>query len=375
MSVKKSHIEPQIATYLHAKGRRLGLPIAGNFELTARCNFNCPMCYVHLSEEQVRRQGGELTAQQWLQIARDARDSGMIFALLTGGEPLVRRDFFEIYDGMKKLGILLSVNSNGSLLRGEILERFLADPPSRFNISLYGGSNATYEKMCGRPVYTQVKENIRALRRSGVDVSLNLSITPYNMHDIEQIYRDAVELDVNVKASSYMYPSIRVNGEQYGCGNRLSAEEAAAAGVAWDAIRFSEEEFRQRAENMVKLVSDTPDGCPMEEGEGVRCRAGSTSFWMTWDGRMLPCGMMTEPVVRPLEVGFDAAWQQLRQATAAIRTPRACTGCAYKEVCGVCAAVCYTETGRFDGQPEYICRKTRETVRCTAQTLAEREKR
>ena len=373
--MQKSNIEPQIATYLHAKGRRLGLPIAGNFELTARCNFNCPMCYVHLSEEQVRQQGGELTAQQWLQIAKDARDRGMIFALLTGGEPLVRRDFFEIYDGMKKMGILLSINSNGSLLRGEILERFLADPPSRFNISLYGGSNATYEKMCGRPVYAQVKENIRALRKAGVDVSLNLSITPYNLQDIEQIYRDAVELDVNVKASSYMYPSIRVNGEQYGCGNRLSAEEAAAASVAWDAIRFSDEEFRQRAENMKNLVMNNPDGCPMEEGEGVRCRAGTTSFWMTWDGRMLPCGMMTEPVVRPLEVGFDAAWQQLREATAAIRTPKECTGCAYKEVCGVCAAVCYTETGRFDGQPTYICRKTKETVRCTAQTLAEREKR
>ena len=375
MSVKKSNIEPQIATYLHAKGRRLGLPIAGNFELTARCNFNCPMCYVHLSDAQVRQQGGELTAQQWLQIAKDARDRGMIFALLTGGEPLVRRDFFEIYDGMKKMGILLSINSNGSLLRGEILERFLADPPSRFNISLYGGSNATYEKMCGRPVYAQVKENIRALRKAGVDVSLNLSITPYNLQDIEQIYRDAVELDVNVKASSYMYPSIRVNGEQYGSGNRLSAEEAAAAGVAWDVIRFSDEEFRQRAENMKNLVMNTPDGCPMEEGEGVRCRAGTTSFWMTWDGRMLPCGMMTEPVVRPLEVGFDAAWQQLREATAAIRTPKECTGCAYKEVCGVCAAVCYTETGRFDGQPTYICRKTKETVRCTARTLAEREKK
>lgn len=373
--MKKSNIEPQIATYLHNKGRRLGLPIAGNFELTARCNFNCPMCYVHLSEEEVRRQGGELTAQQWLQIAKEARDRGMVFALLTGGEPLMRKDFFEIYSGMKEMGILLSINSNGSMLRGEILERFLADPPSRFNISLYGGSNATYQNMCGRPVYDQVKENIRALRKAGVDVSLNLSITPYNRQDLQQIYADAVELDVNVKASSYMYPSIRVNGENYGCGNRLSAEEAAKCSVDWDVIRFTEDEFRQRGENMAKLVADTPDGCPMEEGEGVRCRAGSTSFWMTWDGRMLPCGMMTEPVVRPLEIGFDAAWQQLREATAKIHTPKECTGCSYKDVCGVCAAVCYTETGRFDGVPTYICRKTKEQVRCTAQLLAEREEK
>ena len=371
--MKKSNIEPQIATYLHAKGRRLGLPIAGNFELTARCNFNCPMCYVHLSDEQVRQQGGELTAQQWLQIAKDARDRGMIFALLTGGEPLVRRDFFEIYEGMKEMGILISINSNGSLIRGEILERFLADPPSRFNISLYGGSNETYQNMCGRSVYEQVKENIRALRKAGVDVSLNLSITPYNRGDLQQIYRDAVELDVNVKASSYMYPSIRVNGEQYGCGNRLSAEEAAAASVAWDAIRFSAEEFRQRAENMTKLIADTPEGCPMEEGEGVQCRAGSTSFWMTWDGRMLPCGMLPNAGVKPLEMGFDEAWEAVRAWTKEIRMPKECATCDHRELCASCAAVTMTETGRFDGVPEYVCRQTKEMVRQTLRVAKERE--
>ena len=372
--MKKSNIEPQIATYLHSKGRRLGLPIAGNFELTARCNFNCPMCYVHLSEEEVRRQGGELTAQQWLQIAKEARDRGMVFALLTGGEPLMRKDFFEIYSGMKEMGILLSINSNGSMLRGEILERFLADPPSRFNISLYGGSNETYRNMCGIPVYDRVKENIRALRAAGVDVSLNLSITQYNRQDLARIYADAVELDVNVRASSYMYPPVRINDEHYGCGNRLSASEAARCSVEWDLLRFSDEEFAIRAENTRKLVKESGEGCPVEQGEGVGCRAGSTAFWMTWDGKMLPCGMMTTPVVYPLEVGFDAAWEQLRQETAKIRTPAECVACDHKELCGVCAAVCFTETGRFDGVPTYICEKTRAEVRITEEAYRERNK-
>ena len=91
MNPKKS--EPYLSTYLHTKGRKLGLPIAGNFELTARCNFNCPMCYVHMTQEQVDAAGRELTAREWLGIARAARDRGMVFALLTGGEPLIRRDF------------------------------------------------------------------------------------------------------------------------------------------------------------------------------------------------------------------------------------------------------------------------------------------
>lgn len=370
--MSKKNTEPYLSTYFHTRGRKLGLPIAGNFELTARCNFNCPMCYVHLSEEQVNARGRELTAQQWLQIAKEARDKGMIFALLTGGEPLMRKDFFEIYRGMKEMGLLISINSNGSLLQGEILEQFLADPPARFNISLYGGSNATYERMCGRPVYDRVRENIRTLRRAGVEVSLNLSITPYNCDDMASIHADALDLGANVRFSSYMYPPVRLEDGKFGCGNRLSAEAAAACSVEWDLLRFSEEEFAVRAENMAKLTAEAAEGCSVEEGEGIRCRAGSTSFWVTWDGRMLPCGMMTEPEAYPLEKGFSAAWEQLKDHAARVRMPAECTCCEYEKVCGVCAAVCFTETGRFDGVPEYVCRKTKEQVRLTAEAYGKR---
>ncbi len=371
--MRRINSESKITNYLHSKGRKLGLPIAGNFELTARCNFNCPMCYVHMTPEQLRASGREeLTAAQWLEIAGTARDRGMVFALLTGGEPLVRKDFFEIYDGMRQMGLLVSINSNGSMLSGEILERFLENPPFRFNISLYGGCNETYRNMCGLPVYEQVKENIRALRQAGVDVSLNLSITPYNKDDLPQIYADAVELDVNVKASSYMYPSVRVNGEQYGCGNRLSCAESAKYSVEWDKLRFTEEEFALRAQNLAQRRGMEQEGCPMEEGEGVRCRAGSSSFWMTWDGRMLPCGMLTTPAVKPLEIGFDAAWEQIRTETAGIRTPAKCVSCDYKDLCGACAAVYYTETGRFDEAPEYVCRRAEEIVKQTLKAYEER---
>ena len=374
--MKKTREEPYLSTYLHSKGKQLGMPIAGNFELTARCNFNCPMCYVHMTPEQLKASGREeLTAQQWLDIAKAAKDRGMVFALLTGGEPFVRKDFFEIYDGMRKMGILVSINSNGSMLKGEILERLLEAPPVRINVSLYGGCNETYKNMCGLAVYDQVKENIRALRQAGVDVSLNLSITPYNKDDLPQIYRDAVDLDVNVRASSYMYPPVRINGEEYGCGNRLDCNASAAYSVAWDALRFTEEDFAARAEALMQLKGVEPEGCPLEEGEGVRCRAGSTAFWMTWDGKMMPCGMMTTPVAYPLEIGFDAAWDQIRAETAKIRTPSKCVNCDYKEICGACAAVYFTETGRFDGVPQYVCDRAAAIVEETRKLYEERKQK
>ncbi len=371
--MKKDRSSPYTITYLHQKGRAMGVPVAGNFELTARCNFNCPMCYVHMTDEQVCQAGKELTAQQWLDIAREARDAGMLLVLLTGGEPLVRKDFFEIYKGMKEMGLMISINTNGSMLRGKILEEFLKDPPFRFNISLYGGSNETYRNMCGLPVYDQVKENIRALRQAGVEVSLNLSITPYNSQDLERIYQDAEELDVNVKASSYMYPPVRINGEQYGCGNRFSPCESAWWGMEWDKRRFESEEMHQRAENICALKRAEEPDCPLEADEGVRCRAGSTSFWMTWDGKMMPCGMMTRPVAYPLEVGFAKAWQTIRQETAEIRLPAKCGVCPKRAICAVCAAVCLTETGEFDGVPTYLCQQTDETIRLYQEFLKEEE--
>ena len=337
-------------------GSRLGLPISGNFELTARCNFNCPMCYVHLSQEDVHARGAELTAAQWISLAEQAKDAGMMFVLLTGGEPFVRKDFFEIYGAVKDMGLMVSINSNGSMLEGEIREKLLENPPFRINISLYGGCHDTYQGMCGQNAFHRVVGNIRALKEAGVDVRLNVSITPYNRQDMQEIFAISRELGVHAKASAYMYPPIRVNGN---CGHRLSAEDAAQCAVQWDLMRFTPEEFAQRAENMRKLDVPMERECASDLDEGVRCRAGSSSFWMTWDGRMLPCGMMPEPVAYPLQVGFDEAWQQLRAATKQFRLPGQCAACPSRDMCTVCAAVCVTETGAFDRVPEYVCRMTR----------------
>lgn len=369
--MQRKQTEPHMSTYLHSKGGKLGFPISGNFELTARCNFDCPMCYVHMKQEDIEAQGKELTAGQWIEIAKDAKERGMVFALLTGGEPFVRKDFFEIYDAMKEMGLLVSINTNGSMLSGAIRDRLLENPPCRMNVSLYGGCNQTYESMCGKPVFDQVVENVRILKSAGVDISLNLSITPYNCQDLLKIYEIAKELEVNVRAASYMYPPIRVNGEKFGCGNRLSAEDAAKYSVQWDKLRFTEEEFSQRASAMENLCAVEQKECSVDMEHGVGCRAGKSSFWVTWDGRMIPCGMMPEPIVYPLEVGFDKAWEELRRRTKEIRLPGKCKICSHKEICPVCAAVCVTETGTFDGVPEYVCRQTKETVKLTVEMARE----
>lgn len=372
---KRKSTEPYLATYLHTKGRKLGLPISGNFELTARCNFNCPMCYVHMSEKEVEACGKELTTQQWIEIAEAAKNKGMVFALLTGGEPFVRKDFFEIYGAMKKMGIVVSINSNGSMLEGRILEQLLADPPARINISLYGGCNETYQNMCGLSAYEKVLKNIVTLKEHGVDVRINLSITPYNYQDIEKIYEITKHYEIPVRASSYMYPPARLNKQPGEYGERFSPEESAKWSVAWDRLRFTKEEFSQRAKAMQNFMKVEEEKCSVDMEAGVRCRAGSSSFWMTWDGQMRPCGMMPFPTAYPLEVGFETAWEQIRQATAQIRQPEKCVGCPKKEICGACAAVCVAETGEFSSVPEYMCERADKLIELNCAQCQEHDRK
>ena len=66
----KTQTEPYLATYLHQRGYARGLPISGVFELTARCNFNCPMCYVHQTGEKT----GELTAAEKTAMQKALKD-------------------------------------------------------------------------------------------------------------------------------------------------------------------------------------------------------------------------------------------------------------------------------------------------------------
>lgn len=352
-----SGVEPVMSRYFHSKGCRLGLPVGGTFELTPRCNFNCKMCYVHLDKNEADKRGRELTADQWLEIAGIAKKRGLLFLLLTGGEPLVRPDFKYLYTELKKMGFLISINTNGSLIDGDYLDFFIKNPPSRLNISLYGASDDTYESLCGNRMFSKVISNIRALKSAGIDVKLNVLFTPYNIQDMDKIGALASDIGIPIKPSAYLYPPVRVdeNEKGYNAG-RFSPEDAARYEFTCDKNRFDSEIFKKRTEAICRGIrAECDEECDGTPSEGISCRAGRSSFWITWDGRMLPCGMMIEPVAYPLEVGFDNAWGQILEKAKEIRLPAECKSCSVRHACHVCAAAAYSETGSFDKKPQYIC--------------------
>lgn len=342
--------EPEFCTKLHARCAQMGVPLAGGFELTGRCNFRCKMCYVRHE----RGADGELTARQWLELGERAAKRGMLFLQLTGGEPLLREDFREIYTGLKKLGLLISLNTNGALLDGDMLEFLRKDPPIRLNVSIYGGKDADYRSLCGVPAYDRVTENILRARDAGLQLRLNCAVTPDNVGGISAVCAFARKNGLPIKGSTYMFPPVRVNGGRYGSApDRFGPESAAEHQLRWWEELFSAEQLGADCAQASCLGGDCTERAPMG------CRAGRTSFWITWDGRMLPCGMFPGRGYAVRECGFDAAWAQVRRDCAEVRLPAACTDCAYQSGCHLCAASCYAETGTFEQPPAYICRMTK----------------
>lgn len=344
--------EPYLAKYLHQKGAALGMPIMGNFELTPRCNFSCKMCYVHLSSQEAEKRGRELTMTEWLNIARCAKERGMVFLLLTGGEPFLRKDFVPLYIELCKMGFMISINSNGSLIDDNILECFHTYPPHRINITMYGANKETYERLCGVPAYKTVVDNIDKLISMGISVRLNVSLTPYNKKDLSSIYDFAKKRNLIVKATSYMNPPIRIDYQMQGTSmNRFCAEEAAEQMIIIDKLNFADVDFQRRMDAIRKKCNE-----PLEPYSGhMRCRAGKSTFWITWDGRMLPCGLFSDLGSDVRKNGFDQAWEKTKVFTERIILPTECGDCKKRNICMVCAAMCQSETGRFDRCPRYIC--------------------
>ena len=361
-----------ITEYLHTKAARLGIPLNGTFEVTPLCNMNCRMCYVRMDREQQETIAPLRTAEEWLELGRTAKERGMTYLLLTGGEPFLRPDFRQIMQGLHRMGFVLSINSNGTMIDEKTVEWLKETPPIRINITLYGASDETYGRLCRNPQgFTQVTKAIRLLKEAGILVKLNCSVTPYNAEDLEQIFAFAEKEELVVQATSYMFPPLRRDASKVGWNDRFSAEESAIQEAWINVYQNGREAFlkHMESEEMASLSGDIEEDCmPVDEefpgngdsekkeGERIRCRAGKCSFWVTWDGRFLPCGMLPgENALNVFEAGFDAAWEQAKAEAAAIRLPARCSTCSLKDKCRACAAMVYTESGNYHDVPVYRC--------------------
>ena len=117
---------------LWERSRDKRVPFGFDLEITARCNNDCRHCYINLSAGNREAQGKELALSEIETIASQAVELGALWVLITGGEPLLRKDFFDIYKMLKKKGLLVSVFTNACLVTARACRFVQALPSARY---------------------------------------------------------------------------------------------------------------------------------------------------------------------------------------------------------------------------------------------------
>lgn len=344
----------------------LKLPINVGFELTPYCNFNCKMCYIH----DLNLRSPYLKKEKWIEFAKQAKELGVLFILLTGGEPLVHPEFKEIYRELKNMGMVLTLNTNASLIDEKMADFFKEDLPRRINISLYGTTNEIYEELCEiKNGFDKVDKAIQLLKERNVPIKINIIANTLNYDNLDEMYEYCRKNNLTVEANSYLYEPIRKEKgkQQY----RLEPSKMAIANVKWDEYRFSKEIMEIRC-NDAKNILENYQAPTTNETMSLQCRAGTSSFWICWNGNAIPCVNIPTTQVSLLRHTMEEAWNQILQETSNIKVSKKCHECLLRRFCQSCGAIAYHENKKFDEIPTVICETTLEQVKILASRVNEK---
>ncbi len=314
-------------------------PVEGTFELTTRCNLNCGICYIHDLCEDNSEQLKELSAIEWVRMASEAVEHGLVFLLLSGGEPFVRTDFWEIYEPIRRMGLILALFTNGTLITRETANRLAKMPPNRLEITLYGASESIYEQITGtKGSYNRCMSGIENLRTAGVPLILKTTLTKENLGELETMRSMAHQWGAVFRYAWLL--TKRRDGQYSNAENsRLSYEEVI------------ELEQAQKTVSSMQAGKGT-DTLPLGAFE---CGAGQNSFHLTAKGEMNVCIDFPYPSVRPLRIGFDKAWKALTNFATSEVPISACNSCELKSNCPQCPAFLWLESGDTTTPAPYFC--------------------
>jgi radical SAM protein with 4Fe4S-binding SPASM domain len=335
------------ADYLRQFNRKvaeLRIPLSGSIDLTHRCNLRCVHCYLGSRAGRDESDHQELSTAKLLSIIDEITDAGCLNLLITGGEPLLRKDFGEVFRHAKRNGLLVTVFTNGTLITDEVLEIFSDLPPQQVEISLYGATAETYEKITGvAGSFERCLEGIHRLLACKLNVRLKTILMTLNRHEFFDIEKMARDFGVKFRFDAAIFP--RFDGDKTPLQLRVPAKEAVEKELC------DKDRLRQWRLFFERFQGVAPTDSLYE------CGAGMTTFHVDPYGTLQPCLMTTEPTYDLLNGSFLAGW---RDVMPRIRQKRpgsgyACNACEKKLLCGFCPAFFALENGAEDVRSEYLC--------------------
>jgi len=347
----------RVVSRLFARAVAGRIPLNGSIAMTHRCHLRCVHCYLG-GERQARPEAGEQDTAFWRSVIDQVADAGCLNLLITGGEPLLRPDFAELYARAGQRGMLVTVFTNATLVDDRIVHLFERFSPELVEVTLYGATAEVYEQVTGvRGSYRRCLEGVDALQERGIRVGLKTVVLQENRHEVAAMRAIAGERRVSFRIDAALFPC------RDGCtsplGHRISPAEAVALEME-DA----------------KLLRDTAAyfegkrGLPPED-RLFTCLAGLTSFHVDPKGTLLPCLMVQTHGFDLRRGAFRAGWEGVlsRFREQEIGPEYECHRCEKRFLCGACPAQAGMETGSPHRKAEYLCQLGDERLRAIAPLL------
>ncbi|MFH1641055.1 MAG: radical SAM protein [Candidatus Omnitrophota bacterium] len=332
-----------------------------DLEITARCNNNCRHCYISLPEKDQVIKQRELSLEAIKDIVDQAVSLGALECLLTGGEPLLREDFFGIYFYLKKKGILVSFFTNATLISEKHINFFKKYPPRNVEVTVYGIDKATYGRVTGRPdLFSSFMRGVELLLDNDIEVRFKAMVLRSNVKELPRIAefcrqrtKDYFRFDSSLQLRFDGNPQ---RNEQIKA-ERLSPEEIAILDIA------DPERHRDLKKECNKLINpefaDEYKNCD----HLFHCAVGSGSFTLTYDGFFLLCPSLNHPdLMYDLKKGsLSEACRILNAKARNMRSNRKeflsrCRVCPLLNICMWCPAHAYLEVGELDSPVDYFCK-------------------
>ena len=347
---------PEFSLWEKMKNKRC--LISFDLELTARCNHNCRHCYINLLANDLEAQKIELSLSEIKCISDQAVSLGAIWCLLTGGEPLLREDFFEIYLYLKKKGLLVSVFTNATLITKEHIDFFKRYLPRDIEVTVYGVTQGTYEKITRKlGSFGAFMRGLNLLFENGIKVRFKTMALRSNVHELKKIARFCRE---QTKDYFRFDPFLHLRFD----GNKKRNAEIKSERLSPEEIVAIEEKDPDRLQALEKGCDKLimPELKHTNCNHLFHCGTGNGSFTISYDGLFRTCSSLWHPdCIYDLRKGnLKEAWQNFVLQVRNMRSDRKeflkkCRVCPIINLCLWCPAHAYLETGELDKPVDYFC--------------------
>ncbi|MCS7281448.1 MAG: radical SAM protein [Desulfobacterota bacterium] len=313
------------------------------WELTRSCNLECLYCRASATKEVPQ---GELTTSECKSIIDSIASFSSPIIILTGGEPLLRKDIFEIVEhGSIKKGLHMVFATNGSLLTKETVRILKALEIKRISLSLDGKDKESHDGLRGvEGSFDCVIEATKILNEEGMPFQINTTITSLNIREIESIFELTKSLGACAWHLFFFVP----------VGRGKSIKDKGLEAMEYEKTLKRIYELAQRKEIEIK-VTCAPQYYRIlkEEGEELRgsgCLAGKSFMFISHVGVAQPCGYLEIPSGDVRAHGVRYVWEK-SEVFLRLRNFREyqgrCGKCRYIKICGGCRARAYEEFGDF----------------------------